>query len=75
MHLAAFLDNQKCHKTKIKWDRNKRISGKSKMGFKNLFYHAVNSFVENAQSLLFVFYKTEYVFNSRNYCTNGFCSL
>lgn len=57
VHLAAFLDNQKCHKTKIKWDRNQRISGKSKMGFKNLFYHAVNSFVENAQNLLFVFIK------------------
>lgn len=57
VHLAAFLDNQKCQKTKIKWDRNQRISGKSKMGFKNLFYHAVNSFVENAQSLLFVFIK------------------
>ncbi len=57
VHLAAFLDNQKCHKTKIKWHRNQRISGKSKMGFKNLFYHAVNSFVENAQNLLFVFIK------------------
>ena len=57
VHFPAFLDNQKCTKTKIKWDRNKRISGKSKMGFKNLFYHAVNSFVENAQSLLFVFIK------------------
>jgi glycosyltransferase involved in cell wall biosynthesis len=57
VHLAAFLDNQKCQKTKIKWDRTQRIHGKSKMGFKNLFYHAVNSFVENAQSLLFVFIK------------------
>jgi glycosyltransferase involved in cell wall biosynthesis len=57
VHLAAFLDNQKCFKAKVKWDRNQRISGESKMGFKNLFYHAVNSFVENAQSLLFVFIK------------------
>ncbi|WP_417195931.1 glycosyltransferase [Bizionia sp.] len=57
VHLAAFLDNQKCYKTQVKWDRNQRISGESKMGFKNLFYHAVNSFVENAQSLLFVFIK------------------
>jgi glycosyltransferase involved in cell wall biosynthesis len=57
VHLAAFLDNQKCEKTKIKWDRTQRIHGTSKMGFKNLFYHAVNSFVENAQSLLFVFIK------------------
>ncbi|TYB76860.1 glycosyltransferase [Bizionia myxarmorum] len=57
VHLAAFLDNQKCQKTKVKWDRAQRITGESKMGFKNLFYHAVNSFVENAQSLLFVFIK------------------
>lgn len=57
VHLAAFLDNQKCVKAKVTWDRNQRISGESKMGFKNLFYHAVNSFVENAQSLLFVFIK------------------
>ncbi|SFN94847.1 Glycosyltransferase involved in cell wall bisynthesis [Bizionia echini] len=57
VHLAAFLDNQKCFKTKVTWDRSHRISGESKMGFKNLFYHAVNSFVENAQSLLFIFIK------------------
>ncbi|MFD2552447.1 glycosyltransferase [Bizionia sediminis] len=61
VHLAAFLDNQACVKTKIKWDRAQRIAGTSKMGFKNLFYHAVNSFVENAQSLLFVFIKLSMV--------------
>lgn len=56
-HLAAFLDNQRCTKKQITWDRSKRIDGKSKMNFTSLFYHAVNSFVENAQNLLFVFIK------------------
>ena len=57
VHLAAFLDNQNCTRAKIKWDRKERISGTSKMNFQKLFYHAVNSFVENAESLLFVFIK------------------
>lgn len=56
-HLAAFLDNQRCTKKQIVWDRSKRIDGESKMNFTGLFYHAVNSFVENAQNLLFVFIK------------------
>ncbi|OQY00199.1 MAG: hypothetical protein B6I24_00305 [Bacteroidetes bacterium 4572_128] len=56
-HLAAFLDNQRCNKIKIRSDRNKRIDGVSKMNFNNLFYHAVNSFAENAENLLFVFIK------------------
>ncbi len=56
-HLAAFLNNQRCNKTQIQSDRSKRINGVSKMNFTNLFYHAVNSFAENAENLLFVFIK------------------
>ena len=56
-HLAAFLNNQRGTKVQVVWDRSKRIDGESKMNFTNLFYHAVNSFAENAQNLLFVFIK------------------
>lgn len=56
-HLAAFLNNQRCSKAQVQSDRNKRIDGESKMNFTNLFYHAVNSFAENAERLLFVFIK------------------
>ena len=56
-HLAAFLNNQRCTKTQVQSDRNKRIDGVSKMNFTSLFYHAVNSFAENAENLLFVFIK------------------
>ena len=56
-HLAAFLNNQRASRVQVVWDRSKRIDGESKMNFTNLFYHAVNSFAENAQNLLFVFIK------------------
>lgn len=57
VHLAATLNNQQCSKYQITWDRCKRLDGDSKMSFTSLFYHAINSLVENAQSLLFVFIK------------------
>ena len=57
VHLGAFLNNQKGTKHKVKWDRMKRINGNSKMNFKNLFYHGINSLTENAQNLLFLFIK------------------
>ena len=57
IHLAAFLNNQRCEKYDIVWDRNKRIDGESKMNFKSLFYHGINSLIENAQNLLFFFIK------------------
>jgi len=57
IHLAAALNNQRCHKHQIVWDRQKRLDGSSKMNFTSLFYHAINSLVENAQNLLFFFIK------------------
>ncbi|TRX66228.1 glycosyltransferase [Carboxylicivirga sp. M1479] len=57
IHLAATLNNQRCHKHQISWDRAKRLDGESKMNFTSLFYHAINSLVENAQDLLFFFIK------------------
>ncbi|MDX1903083.1 MAG: glycosyltransferase [Thermonemataceae bacterium] len=56
-HFPAFLSKQKCSKTTIMVDRMKRISGKSKMRFSNLLYHAFYSFVEYAESILLVFFK------------------
>ncbi len=55
VHLGAFLDNQKGIKSKVKWDRKKRLNGNSKMSFRNLFYHGISSLTENAQDLLFFF--------------------
>lgn len=55
VHLGAFLDNQKGTKSKVKWDRKKRLNGSSKLSFRNLFYHGINSLTENAQDLLFFF--------------------
>lgn len=52
-HLGSFLDNQKCKKTNITIDRKKRLGGVSKMNFKSLFNHSINSFIENSESLLF----------------------
>jgi polyisoprenyl-phosphate glycosyltransferase len=56
-HLGAFLDNQKCKRFKLKINRSKRIGGKSKMNFRNLFFYAINSFVENQDRLLFFQFK------------------
>jgi hypothetical protein len=61
VHLAAFLNNQRCSKAQIEWDRGKRLGGNSKMNFKSLFYHGINSFVENADGLLFFFIKLAFV--------------
>ncbi len=60
-HFAAFLNNQRCKKTQIIWDRQKRLDGTSKMNFTSLFYHAINSFVENSQNLLFLFIKLSFL--------------
>ena len=52
-HLGSFLDNQKCLKANITIDRKKRLGGASKMNFKSLFVHSINSFLQNPESLLF----------------------
>jgi polyisoprenyl-phosphate glycosyltransferase len=60
LHYAAFLNNQKCLKKTIIWDRAKRLDGKSKMSFISLFYHAINSMIENSEQLLFFFIKISF---------------
>ncbi len=56
-HFAAFLSKQKCTTQYIIADREMRIGGQSKMGFKKLFYHAFRSFVEYGEDMLMVFFK------------------
>lgn len=57
-HFAAFLSRQRCPVQYIVADREERIGGKSKMGFKKLFYHAFRSFVEYGEDLLMLFFKS-----------------
>jgi glycosyltransferase involved in cell wall biosynthesis len=52
-HYSAFLSKQRYKIEKIKYDRNKRIKGNSKMGFKNLLIHALRSFIEYHEDLIF----------------------
>jgi glycosyltransferase involved in cell wall biosynthesis len=56
-HFAAFLSKQKGNIKYIVADREERIGGQSKMGFKKLFYHAFKSFVEYGEDLLMLFFK------------------
>ncbi len=57
-HFAAFLSKQKCTTEYIVADREIRIGGQSKMGFKKLFYHAFRSFVEYGEDMLMIFFKS-----------------
>jgi len=57
IHYPAFLSKQKVSIHKIKWNREKRIDGRSKMNLNALFYHAFHSFVEYAESLLILFFR------------------
>ncbi len=55
IHLPAYLLKQKVNRTSIIFDRHKRITGKSKMGYKNLLLHAFKSFIEFGDDLLLWF--------------------
>ena len=56
-HFAAFLSRLPLKSASVTADRRKRVSGKSKMTFRKLFYHAMNSFVEYGEELTGVFMK------------------
>lgn len=56
-HLAAYLLKLKCKKSSITSDRNKRISGDSKMNYTSLITHAFNSLIEFSEDLLMLFFK------------------
>jgi glycosyltransferase involved in cell wall biosynthesis len=57
VHLPAYLLKQKATTYSIRFDRSKRINGKSKMGYKGLFLHAFKSMVEFAEDLLMMFFR------------------
>jgi glycosyltransferase involved in cell wall biosynthesis len=57
-HFAAFLSKQKGNIRYITFNREQRIGGRSKMGFKKLFYHAFRSFVEYGEDMLMLFFKS-----------------
>lgn len=57
IHFPAFLLKQKATRSRLKFDRDKRIHGKSKMGLKGLLIHSFKSFVEFGEDLLMVFIK------------------
>lgn len=51
-HYSAFLSKHRFKIEHIKFDRNKRIDGKSKMGYKNLLIHAIKSLIEYYEDLI-----------------------
>jgi glycosyltransferase involved in cell wall biosynthesis len=57
IHLPAYLLKQKATRTKIVYNRQKRIDGRSKMGYKGLFLHAFKSMIEFGEDLLMLFLK------------------
>lgn len=57
IHYAGFLSKQKFTIKKIKYDRQRRIDGHSKMSLKNLIFHGLYSFIEFAEEVLFTLMK------------------
>lgn len=57
VHFPAYLLKQKASTYSIRFDRSKRLNGKSKMGYKGLFLHAFKSMVEFAEDLLMMFFR------------------
>ncbi len=57
VHYSAFLSKLKFKKYFIKYDRRKRIDGKSKMNSNNLVLHGLKSLIEYSEELLFFFIK------------------
>jgi glycosyltransferase involved in cell wall biosynthesis len=57
IHLPAYLLKQKASRTSIRYNRQKRIDGKSKMGMQGLLIHAFKSLLEFGEDLLMMFLK------------------
>ncbi|WP_103069039.1 glycosyltransferase [Aquimarina sediminis] len=53
LHYAAFLSKQKFDIIKIRFDRQRRIDGKSKMNHKGLIFHGLSSLIEYSEEILF----------------------
>jgi polyisoprenyl-phosphate glycosyltransferase len=57
IHFPAFLLKQKATRTSLRVNREKRISGQSKMGLQGLLIHSFKSFIEFGEDLLMIFLK------------------
>ena len=57
IHLPAYLLKQKTTRTSIRYNRKKRMDGKSRMGLKGLLFHAFKSLIEFGEDLLMMFLK------------------
>ena len=57
IHFPAYLLKQKASRTSIRYNRKKRIDGKSKMGMQGLLIHAFKSLLEFGEDLLMLFFK------------------
>ena len=57
IHFPAYLLKQKASRGNVLFNREKRISGKSKMGLNGLVVHAFKSFIEFGEDLLLIFLK------------------
>jgi len=64
IHLAAYLVKQKGRQTGFRWDRNKRLGGKSKMSLTALIEHGIRSMIELSRELLFSILKLFIIFFS-----------
>jgi glycosyltransferase involved in cell wall biosynthesis len=56
-HFAAYLSKLKVKRAYVRFDRLKRIDGKSKMNLSGLVYHAFKSFIEYSEEFLMLFLK------------------
>ncbi|SFW56644.1 glycosyltransferase [Cellulophaga fucicola] len=56
-HYAAFLSKQKFKINKVRFDRQHRIDGKSKMSHKNLVFHGLSSLIEYSEEILYFLIK------------------
>jgi len=64
IHLAAYLVKQKGRQTGFRWDRNKRLGGKTKMNLAALIEHGIRSMIELSRELLFSILKLFILFIS-----------
>ena len=51
-HYSAFLSKQKFNRQFIRYDRNIRLGGSSKMKYNHLVFHGLNSLIEYSEELL-----------------------
>ncbi len=64
IHLAAYLVKQKGKQTGFRWDRPKRLGGKTKMNLAALIEHGIRSMIELSREVLFSILKLFIIFIS-----------